>query len=400
MYDACNGKWNAEFLRPWHFRCQRLLPIEIPESLTTQEQLCKAWFYINSLIEDVQNIENELENLPQTIAEEVAKQTDALQKELLQRMTALEQEMRNLQTEILNEVDSKNLELKQYVDIEVAKVQSMISDALSDINALIAKVNTDMDNLEVSINTKITDLQIQINDIKDSLAGKEGFLKNPMTGETGGQNEVFASVYDWLREPHTLTCGEIAASDITYQKIRDTELSCGEVSVHNDKWDMPRLYNPVTGEKTYLQNIFNAMWESEQQLPNWRYDQLNITNEDIVNSGITYETFRQNQNILDIEELKVYARFADNTWLGTLNVDVPATEYSKSNAFVTVPLRTTAVIDKIWNLDCTATDNGGNVYHITEPYYEGGFKCVVPEGLYGKLLTLSFRAVCTAQEGS
>lgn len=224
-------------IKPFHFWCQKVLPLVYDDALSYYETLCKVVAKLNEVIEAYNNIELDLDNY------------------IEQKINAI--------------VDSAINELNTEIQKQITNLQTNIDNNYAYIQSQIEGLNTKADNYYNELNTKLNLNAIELHNAIEALT-TEIESKIAYIIEQNGKFQHDTQSY-------------IGARLKTFEEMIKLEYNF-------------TLIDPTTGRQLPLQTILNNLWSHYRwrALTAWQYDSIQLTAkqyDDMLISAYDYDFF-------------------------------------------------------------------------------------------------------------
>lgn len=279
-------------LQPFHFWCQKVLPLVYDESLSYYEVLCKLSEYIEDVINRLDTLENDL---PNTINSLIDSKLDSFKKEF----TAMfNDEIANIRKEFTDLQTKIEQELKDYENATTEKIQEM----LNEIKEFEDKINSDIIAINLNISKIIEDFsdykknmnkifEINMQELKKYIDEHiteitRLYVKDPYDGKLKDVQIVLNEIVERQNYGYGLTATEYDNLQLTATQYDAKQLTAREYDFRGILVFFKEIYNkmrsPFSGKMEYYDNII-------YDLCNFHRNSYNCTEYD--NKLITAETY-------------------------------------------------------------------------------------------------------------
>lgn len=252
-------------LQPFHFWCQKVLPLVYDESLSYYEVLCKLSEYIEDVIKRLDTLENDL---PDTINSIIDSKLESFKKEFA---TMFEQEIANIRKEFTDLQAKIEQELKDYEDATTEKIQNM----LNEIKKFEDKINSEIIAINLNISKIIEDFsnykknmdkifEINMQELKKYIDEHiteitRLYVKDPYDGQIKDVQIVLNEIVERQNYGYGLTATEYDNLQLTASQYDTEQLTAREYDYRGVLVFFKEIYNrmrsPFTGKMEYYDNI-------------------------------------------------------------------------------------------------------------------------------------------------
>lgn len=292
-------------LQPFHFWCQKVLPLVYDESLSYYEVLCKLSEYIEDVIKRLDTLENDL---PNTINSIIDSKLESFKKEFA---TMFEQEIANIRKEFTNLQAKIEQELKEYEDATTEKIQKM----LNEIKTFEDKINSEIIAINLNISKIIEDFsnykkkmdkifEINMQELKKYIDEHiteitRLYVKDPYDGQIKDVQIVLNEIVERQNYGYGLTATEYDNLQLTASQYDTKQLTAREYDYRGVLVFFKEIYNrmrsPFTGKMEYYDNIIYDLCNFHRNSYNCiEYDNKLITAETYDSYLVTAYTFDWN----------------------------------------------------------------------------------------------------------
>ena len=292
-------------LQPFHFWCQKVLPLVYDESLSYYEVLCKLSEYIEDVIKRLDTLENDL---PNTINSIIDSKLESFKKEFA---TMFEQEIANIRKEFTNLQAKIEQELKEYEDATTEKIQKM----LNEIKTFEDKINSEIIAINLNISKIIEDFsnykknmdkifEINMQELKKYIDEHiteitRLYVKDPYDGQIKDVQIVLNEIVERQNYGYGLTATQYDNLQLTASQYDTKQLTAREYDYRGVLVFFKEIYNrmrsPFTGKMEYYDNIIYDLCNFHRNSYNcMEYDNKLITAETYDSYLATAYTFDWN----------------------------------------------------------------------------------------------------------
>lgn len=292
-------------LQPFHFWCQKVLPLVYDESLSYYEVLCKLSEYIEDVIKRLDTLENDL---PNTINSMIDSKLESFKKEFA---TMFEQEIANIRKEFTDLQAKIEQELKEYEDATTEKIQKM----LNEIKTFKDKINSEIIAINLNISKIIEDFsnykknmdkifEINMQELKKYIDEHiteitRLYVKDPYDGQIKDVQIVLNEIVERQNYGYGLTATEYDNLQLTASQYDTKQLTAREYDYRGILVFFKDIYNrmrsPFTGKMEYYDNIIYDLCNFHRNSYNcMEYDNKLITAETYDSYLVTAYTFDWN----------------------------------------------------------------------------------------------------------
>lgn len=292
-------------LQPFHFWCQKVLPLVYDESLSYYEVLCKLSEYIEDVIKRLDTLENDL---PNTINSIIDSKLESFKKEFA---TMFEQEIANIRKEFTDLQAKIEQELKEYEDATTEKIQKM----LNEIKTFEDKINSEIIAINLNISKIIEDFsnykknmdkifEINMQELKKYIDEHiteitRLYVKDPYDGQIKDVQIVLNEIVKRQNYGYGLTATEYDNLQLTALQYDTKQLTAREYDYRGVLVFFKDIYNrmrsPFTGKMEYYDNIIYDLCNFHRNSYNcMEYDNKLITAETYDSYLVTAYTFDWN----------------------------------------------------------------------------------------------------------
>lgn len=290
-------------LQPFHFWCQKVLPLVYDESLSYYEVLCKLSEYIEDVIKRLDTLENDL---PDTINSIIDSKLESFKKEFA---TMFEQEIANIRKEFTDLQAKIEQELKDYEDATTEKIQNM----LNEIKTFEDKINSEIIAINLNISKIIEDFsnykknmdkifEINMQELKKYIDEHiteitRLYVKDPYDGQIKDVQIVLNEIVERQNYGYGLTATEYDNLQLTASQYDTKQLTAREYDYRGVLVFFKEIYNrmrsPFTGKMEYYDNIIYDLCNFHKNSYNcMEYDNKLITAE-------TYDSYMATAYMFD-----------------------------------------------------------------------------------------------------